>query len=356
VSGPAGSLPAIQIHPTRRCNLRCLHCYSDSGPEVSEQLDAAVIVRAISDAADLGYRVMSVSGGEPLLYDALPEILRAVHDHGLATTVTTNGMLMDERRLGMIEPDADLIAISLDGIPESHAQMRGSPRAFIAMVDRLEGLRATRIPFGFIFTFTYHNVHELDWVANFAIEQGAKLLQIHPLEPVGRAILTLDGSVPDAQENACALVEAFGLSEKYGSRIQVHVDLATLPALHDHPEKVFACTAGLCEDSTVADLLAPIVLEASGIVAPMQYGFPREWCMGSVHDAPLRELMVRWLNTRYSAFREVCRGVRADALSRTDDMVFNWYERLNRAAARTDPASVVLPELASPGRRVWAAV
>jgi len=33
---------------------------------------------------------------------------------------------------------------------------------------------------GFIFTLTFHNVHELEWVAQFAVEQGAKLLNSIP--------------------------------------------------------------------------------------------------------------------------------------------------------------------------------
>lgn len=348
MSGPAGCLPAIQIHPTRRCNLRCLHCYSDSGPEVSEELDAELVLRVIADAAELGYRVLSISGGEPLLYEPLPDVLRAAHEHGLITTVTTNGMLLDRRRLAMLEPDADLVAISLDGLPESHAEMRANPRAFTSMAARLGGLRASGIPFGFIFTLTFHNVNELDWVARFAVEQGAKLLQIHPLEPVGRAVRTLDGSVPDQQEGAYALIEAARLRDRYGKQIQIQVDLATLPALHDHPEKVFACTDGLCGESTIADVIAPIVLETSGVVAPLQYGFPRPWCFGSVKDAPLRDLAIAWARSRYTRFCELCREVRDEILRHPEIPVLNWYVEVHQAAARARPEASASPSAMRP--------
>lgn len=337
MSGPAGCLPTLQIHPTRRCNLRCLHCYSDSGPEVSEALDAELVLRVVADAAELGYRVVSVSGGEPLLYEALPEVLRAAHAHGLITTVTTNGMLLDRRRLAMLEPDADLVAISLDGRPESHAEMRANRRALSATTARLRGLRASGIPFGFIFTLTFHNVDELEWAAAFAVEQGAKLFQIHPLEPVGRAARALDGSVPDAQEGAYALIEAARLRDLYGERIQIQVDLATLPAVHDHPEKVFARTDDVCGESTIADLIAPIVLETSGMVAPLQYGFPRPWCFGNVKDAPLRDLAVAWAGSRYEAFRALCREVRDEILRHPEIPVLNWYADVHQAAARVPP-------------------
>ena len=64
-AGPAGQYPTLQVHPGRRCNLQCLHCYSDSGPAVSEQLNIDLLQAAVADAAAIGYKVMPVSGGNP---------------------------------------------------------------------------------------------------------------------------------------------------------------------------------------------------------------------------------------------------------------------------------------------------
>jgi MoaA/NifB/PqqE/SkfB family radical SAM enzyme len=335
MSGPAGSLPSIQLHPTRRCNLRCLHCYSESAPDVAEQLDIEVLRPVIADAAALGYRVAAVSGGEPLTYEALPALLRAAHDHGLVTTVTTNGMLLDKRRLAWLEADADLVAISLDGVPESHDAMRASERAFEVMQSRLAGLRASGVPF----TLTCHNVDELDWVAAFAVRAGASLLQIHPLESVGRAVVALDGSVPDGQENACALVEAARIRDAYAGRIQVQLDLATRPALLGHPEKVFACDGDPCGELTPADLLSPLVLEPSGLVVPMEFGFPRAWALGNIHDRPLRDLATAWIEARYPAFRSLCRQVYDSLMHEPETSIVNWYDHLRRAAAALPAAA-----------------
>ena len=346
MSGPAGRLPALQIHPTRRCNLRCLHCYSQSGPDVTEQLAPEVVFDAIADAADLGYRVLAVSGGEPLMYRPLPGILRTAHELGLITTVTSNGMLLTERQLERLEPHVDLIAISLDGDPQSHAEMRASPRAYRTMEARLPALRASGIPFGFIFTLTMHNVHELDWVARFAVEAGAKLLQVHPLEPVGRARHELDESIPDLRENICALAEACRLRDLYGDQIQIQVDLATLPAIAEHPEQIFADGDEILGSTVFAELMAPIVIETSGVVAPLQYGFPRAWTFGNVNDAPLRELAAQWVRTRANGFRRLCRGVRDSLLSRPDVGVLNWYVEVHAAAESTVPCTL-RPEVAT---------
>src|SRR5215208_1447118 len=167
--GPTGdSYRILQIHPTRRCNLRCMHCYSSSGPEERAELDLTLLREAVTDASNEGYTVAGISGGEPLLYKPLSQLLQHARERGMITTVTSNGMLLDERRLQALHGVVDLLAISLDGVPASHNRNRASERAFETMASRLEGVRNSEIPFGFIFTLTLHNLHELDWVANFA--------------------------------------------------------------------------------------------------------------------------------------------------------------------------------------------
>ena len=68
--------PIIQLHPTRRCNLRCLHCYSLSGPEARDVLSETTLAETLTDARAQGYAVASFSGGEPVLYPGLGHLLR----------------------------------------------------------------------------------------------------------------------------------------------------------------------------------------------------------------------------------------------------------------------------------------
>src|SRR5262245_37304000 len=94
----AGS-PIVQFHPTRRCNLRCLHCYSMSSPDEPDVLMLETLADAITDAHSQGYSVAGFSGGEPILYRDLVQLLRLSKDLGMRTTVTSNGMLLTKSRL-----------------------------------------------------------------------------------------------------------------------------------------------------------------------------------------------------------------------------------------------------------------
>jgi len=334
MASPTGCSRIVQVHPTRQCNLRCLHCYSASSPQERGQLEAALICDALSDARREGYNVASFSGGEPTLYKPLRQLLDHAHDCGMLTTVTTNGMLLDTRRLKMLEGGTDLLAISLDGVPESHDKIRGSKRAFVEMAARLADLRATGIPFGFIFTLTQYNLDELEWVASFALEQGARLLQIHPLEDVGRAREEMPGEHPDEVESAYAMIEVLKLKEALGEQMHLHIDLIDREYLKTDPSKVFAdelpADAASC---LFSELVSPLVIEADGQVVPIEYGFAREYALGDLHIAPLRELMTRWRESQLRPFRALCQRVFQTTTAAKALPFFNWYEAIDQIAA-----------------------
>jgi len=128
--------------------------------------------------------MLSISGGEPLLYPDLPELLRTGRQLRMLTAVVTNGTLLNSQKLKEIGNLVDLLAISLDGVPLRHNRMRSAQRAFEQMEARLSGLREWNLEFGFVFTLTNENLEDLEWAASYAATQGAVLLQVHALESV----------------------------------------------------------------------------------------------------------------------------------------------------------------------------
>ncbi len=321
----------VQLHPTRRCNLACRHCYSLSGPDVTAETPWDLLTGLLDDARAEGYGRVSLSGGEPLLYARLADLLDRAGDLGFTRTLTTNGMPLNRRRLDLLAGRVELIAISLDGTPESHNRMRANPRAFETMAARLPGLRDSGIPFAFIFTLTQHNLDEALWVARFAVEQGASLLQIHPLEEVGRAATTLAGSRPDEHETAFAFLLVERLKAATAGRLAIQLDLAHRRHLHERPEAVYAdLPPEPTADAPLATLLRQLVVETDGTVVPIQHGFPRAFTVGHLRDGRLPDLAAAWKRTRYAGFRDHCLAL-AQRLA-SGPVVFNWNEQAARVA------------------------
>lgn len=55
------------IELTARCNERCVHCYADSSPERDECLGLNEIRALLDDAKTLGFELVQLTGGDPLV-------------------------------------------------------------------------------------------------------------------------------------------------------------------------------------------------------------------------------------------------------------------------------------------------
>ncbi|MEP6925522.1 MAG: radical SAM protein [Pyrinomonadaceae bacterium] len=335
--GPTGSeYRVLQIHPTLNCNLQCLHCYSSSSPEKKEALSLDLLRLAVSDAHREGYNVLGISGGEPFLYKPLSELMVHAKALGMITSITTNGMLFSAQRLESLKKNVDLIAISLDGIPKSHNRMRNHPRAFEIMTERLPVLRSSKIKFGFIFTLTLYNLHELEWAARFAVEQGAALLQIHPLEEAGRAKQKLVQTAPDELELSYAFLEAARLQKHWGSKIKIQFDAIDRNYILANPERIFAARAVTDDfaNQRLSDLVSPLIIESDGQLVPMQHGFSRFYSLGNIKEGSLREKVSYWKSEIYPFFQDLCQTIYRDIEeSKEVDLPFsNWYGHITQSS------------------------
>jgi Fe-coproporphyrin III synthase len=296
---------------------------------VRTELDPAVVCGLVSDAARMGYQVVSISGGEPFLYWGLREVLQCAKSLGLRTTVTTNGYFLQPRRLEMLHDFLDVLAVSLDGPPELHNRLRGSPRAFDRLCAGLESLRGSGLNFGFIHTLTQETWEHLSWIAEFAAASGARLLQLHPLEMAGRAEGRLGALCAEEDGLAKAYLIATALAAKYSASMTVQVDLLHRDQVVRAPAIVYADEwAGNSDAIAPADLLGLIVMEGDGAVVPISYGFSRRYQICTVKEQGLEQGWQSFLNEGYPEFRRLCRELFEELTSANQMPLFNWHERV----------------------------
>ena len=144
----------VQLRVTNLCNLRCRMCgqwgdtgifRSDGAATASDgererarikeliglkrQLALSDYVRLLDEVAPTR-PIISLFGGEPLLYPDILPLVRAVKARGLTCTIITNGSRLAECAEELVRAGIDSVAVSIDGPPELHDRIRGQAGAF----------------------------------------------------------------------------------------------------------------------------------------------------------------------------------------------------------------------------------
>jgi MoaA/NifB/PqqE/SkfB family radical SAM enzyme len=287
----------------------------------------------VASAARLGYTMLSVSGGEPLLYPGLRAVLDEARHAGMIRAVVTNGVAITPAVAARLRESTDVVAVSLDGRPERHNHIRNHPAAFAAVERSLAVLRAAGVRFKLLCSVGPDSLADLPWAASYAAQQGASALQIHPIEPAGRAAMLPRDAAPRTTALQAFLV-AERLRQIWQDRLPIDVDVVDLLPYACDDEVSPACAARVAADDLSA-AVSPLVVEPTGDVVPLRYGFARAFAIGNLHDAPLDDLAGVWLAGRARAFLGLARAALA-AAARDECPFGNPYEIIADAAAAAD--------------------
>ncbi len=317
----------IQIHPTRKCNLACLHCYSYSSPNMKEMLDIEALKRFLEIAFENGYNNISVSGGEPFLYSHLEEMLKFSRSLGYQNTMASNGMLLNSERNQRILEFVDLIAISLDGPPELHDKIRGQKGAFEKTMKGVEVLKRHEKAFGFIHTITPESWQSLIWIADFAFENGGKLFQLHPLEMQGRANEAMLGNEIDDTLAHQAYILASYLKSKYANKMIVQLDLLHRDYIEAFPQVVNVFDRNCSQNKQIANLLDTIIVEETGKIIPIAYGFDNTFQLGNVHNFTKLDFL-KYANEKLPILKKLYQQSIDNVINNKNIDIVNWNEIL----------------------------
>jgi len=159
----ADKRPVVVWNMTRRCNLKCIHCYSSSrNIPYRDEMTTEEGKALIADLAAFGSPVILFSGGEPLIRRDLPELAQYAVDRGMRAVISTNGTLLTRERIRVFrEIGLSYIGVSLDGLEETHDFFRGVPGTFVRTMRGIRAARDAGIKVGVRFTVNRHNVKDI---------------------------------------------------------------------------------------------------------------------------------------------------------------------------------------------------
>lgn len=180
--------PVVVWNVTRRCNLHCAHCYSDSRDRhYPGELTTEQGLRLLGDLAEFGVPTVLFSGGEPLVRPDLFELAHAARERGMRTVLSTNGTLLDdeaaERAAGA---GFSYAGVSIDGLAGRHDKLRGKRGAFEGALGGIRAAQRAGLRTGVRFTVNALNRADLGAVFELAERERVDRLCVYHLAYAGR--------------------------------------------------------------------------------------------------------------------------------------------------------------------------
>lgn len=178
----------ISWNLTKKCNLRCPHCYLEAGKKAEYELSTEECLGLVEEMKQLGTEMLILTGGEPLLRKDIFDIAQHASGQGIWVVMGTNGVLVTEKTAQkMLECGVKGVAISLDSIEaEKHNQFRGGPNSWEYSVRALKICRAAGLQVLVQTTVMESNYEEIPQLIEFTRGLGAWSFNLYFLVQTGR--------------------------------------------------------------------------------------------------------------------------------------------------------------------------
>ncbi len=180
--------PVVIWNLTRRCNLKCRHCYAIAADrEFPGELTTVEANQVLDDLAAFKIPALILSGGEPLTRSDTLSIAQRSKNYGIYTALSSNGTpIVDELADKVAEVGFDYVGISLDGVGKTNDWFRGKDGAFDAALAGIRACKKRGIKVGLRFTLTSDNASELSDLLTLARNEGVEKFYLSHLVYAGR--------------------------------------------------------------------------------------------------------------------------------------------------------------------------
>ncbi|WP_082651816.1 radical SAM/SPASM domain-containing protein [Gorillibacterium timonense] len=180
----------ISWNVTKVCNLYCKHCYRSSGPDAptDRELTTEEGKQLLSEIRKAGFRLVILSGGEPLMREDLFELIAYASSLGLRTALGSNGTLITKDVAVRLKA-AGLAgaAISLDSHdPSFHNDFRNRYDAWEKAIEGIRRCQEAELDVQINMTLSEDNASHFSAVADLAEELNVRALHPFFLVPTGR--------------------------------------------------------------------------------------------------------------------------------------------------------------------------
>ncbi len=211
---------------TPRCNENCIYCYNVwkhcryKKGELSAEKWKEIIVKLKEETK---IKQIAISGGEPLLYEELFELIEFIKKEGITVNLLTNGSLIDEEKASKLVE----LGVSIFEIPliadnaKLHRELKGT-NDFEKVLEGFANLYEASAEIVSVFVATRRNIHALRSTVELSIALGAKAIMFNRINPACKEHIKL---MPSVEQLKDALETLNGLAEEYGISIACSIPM-----------------------------------------------------------------------------------------------------------------------------------
>jgi Predicted Fe-S oxidoreductases len=182
----------VFLNITWNCNLRCSFCYLKAPRTVRRPLlNLNEIKSLIDELVEMKVSLLTLTGGEPFLNAFMTlETLKYARKKGLAVTITTNGLLIDENIAKTLAEYNVSVQISLEGSKaEVHDSLTGLKGSFEKAIKVIKMLRKMGVDVTVSTVLQRDNVDDISDMIPLLKELDVYTWNILELKPIGRGCI-----------------------------------------------------------------------------------------------------------------------------------------------------------------------
>lgn len=179
-------LRTVQFALDYTCNAKCIHC---SAEEMMEQktkrntMSLDKIKSAIDECIELGALNIALSGGEPMMYPYIYDVISHIKRRNVFSNIITNGSLLTKERVDKLHRHGlDVINLSLEGIGKDHDLFYGIPDLFEQAINNVMYAKEVGIDVMVLHVTTNESLANGDTLklAKYLEERGIDIFLLYP--------------------------------------------------------------------------------------------------------------------------------------------------------------------------------
>lgn len=181
----------VSIELTDRCNIHCKHCYGNFSIEKANYIPKNKLAHIFKSMKDVGVLTVELTGGDPSVYPYTSEAIETAFATGIQSVMLlTNGIRLNEHLIDTIVKYKDRMFVQIDlhslnnkyydWFTDSNGNLDYVKKNINALISKGVQVRTCSI-------ITPKNYHEVQDIAEWSYQHGAKFYATSPVVEIGRA-------------------------------------------------------------------------------------------------------------------------------------------------------------------------